>query len=170
MSKGERYIAFILLILTCLPTLVSVILSAQSLWIRHEMLERLEQEKLHRIVLQEKQLNWIDEGSELIINGELFDVKEFSKVGETYEFWGIFDKEETALSNWLEKNKNPNTEDMALSKLFQQFLKLQYHTASSSPILIAHKMLFIGFTHLGFLLPPSPYIDSITPPPNRFFV
>lgn len=169
MKLSSKHIGLLLLVLSCLPTITSLVLSVHTAWIRHEMLERLEQEQLHRIVLRADQVNWYEKGSELIINGELFDVEQYHQEENSFVFYGLFDREETAISNWLEKNSNGNQEDKMLAQLFLHFLKFQCNSPADTNPEIACLARVSQYSSYWVELPISPFVAKSTPPPNYFF-
>jgi len=95
MKLNKKNISIFLLAISGIPLLASFLFNIHSLWIKHEMVERLENETLNKIVLLKDDVHWIEKGSELLIQGEMFDVKHYTIENNLFIAWGIFDQEET---------------------------------------------------------------------------
>jgi hypothetical protein len=169
MKMNTKHISIFLLALASIPLLASFLISIHSLWIKHEMVERMENETLHKIVLQKENVHWVEKGSELLIHGELFDVKHYSIENNLLIGWGIFDKEETRLSIWVEKN-NKSKDDLILSNIFLALEKMQYFGPSSLDSIAFVSECAVHFANLGFNLPSPPFIPGSHPPPNGFCI
>ena len=169
MRMNKKHISIFLLALSSIPLLASFLLSVHSLWIKHEMVERLENETLHKIVLQKEDVHWIEKGSELLIHGELFDVKHYTIEKNLFTGWGIFDKEETRLSIWVEKNNN-SRDDLILSNIFLALEKMQYYGSRPLDSIALMNKCAVHFPILSFNLPSPPFIPGSHPPPNGFCI
>lgn len=170
MMRTSRYISTILGMLCVAPTLVSLVLTIHSFWLKHEMLERLENEQLHRIVLKLDDVHWQEKGTELKINGQLFDVKYYHEENGKLVCWGIFDQEETELANWVENNSEKNEDELILSKLLIQLLKLPYIDAEFSIKSNPSASIANLFCDIRCILPIDPFLQGNTIPPNCFLV
>lgn len=170
MIHKSRYIIILLGILCVAPTVVSLVLTAHSFWIKHEMLERLENEQLHKIVLMPEDVHWYEKGSELIIGGELFDVKEFKEENGKFVCWGIFDTEETALSNWIEDQNEKNEDDRIITKMLVQLLQLPLIETNSTVKITSPQKMGALYGNLYCELPTSPFLKGSHPPPDCFLM
>jgi hypothetical protein len=170
MMRYYRHISFLFCALCFTPTLVSWVLTMHSCWIKYEMIERLENEQLHRIVLMPEDVHWHEKGSELNIDGQLFDVKDYKEESGKFVCWGIFDREETALVNWVENNTEKNEDDIFLSKVLVALLKL--HLIETEPSVKSDRVETIA-CHYGVMhsdLPKAPFLMGSYPPPDRFSI
>jgi hypothetical protein len=111
------------LLLAALPLLVVLVMFCQQQMARHEMKESLEKKHLETIVLAEKDVHWIHNSKEIIINGHYFDVKSYHYENGTYTFTGLYDKKETAIANEVSKQQEQgnNTGSKLLTYFFQLF-------------------------------------------------
>ncbi len=91
------------------------------------MKEQLEGNMVHSITLSNNEITWARKGKEIIVGDKLFDVKSISyKENGTVVITGLFDKEETALLQDLQKHQQENNSRDAkqLAQLFQLLLSL----------------------------------------------
>lgn len=128
------------------------------------MKEKAEASLLHKVSLNEAEVRWVKYGKEILINGQLFDIKSYIVQNGVATFSGLFDDEETALLDQIKKDHQDNTGGKQLVQLFKLFqnlydsaaepdffinlsLKKKYHTACSSSLL-------------------TPFISKFSPPPQ----
>lgn len=132
--------------------------------IHTSMKEKAETSLLHKISLNESEVRWVKYGKEILINGQLFDIKSYIIQNGVATFSGLFDNEETALLDQIKKDHQNNTGGKQLVQLFKLFQNLynsgvepdsftklsqkkKYHTAYSSSLL-------------------TPFISKFSPPPQ----
>jgi hypothetical protein len=114
------------------PLLFIIITSAKQQEIRHSMNRQLESKMLHTITLSKKNVHWQRDGKELIINGRMFDVKNFQYAGDDkISFTGLYDEDETALINKIKENQQSETNTGG--KLLAQLFQLLQSSFSDSP-------------------------------------
>ncbi|MBL0145066.1 MAG: hypothetical protein IPP48_04190 [Chitinophagaceae bacterium] len=65
--------------------------------IKKEMEKKLEKSLLTTLTIPKKNVHWIENGKELVINGEMFDVKNYSVQNEYLIVCGLFDEYEKQL-------------------------------------------------------------------------
>ncbi len=133
--------------------------------IRHEMKEKLEQQLLQTVTLSENEVQWVKPGKEILVEGKMFDVKSFSSEKGQYRFTGLFDHEETALVNHLEKNLKKTNESGSwlISALFH-LLQSVYSTDGNDTALISTDKksdFYLIYIHIL-----SPFKTIPTPPPQ----
>lgn len=131
--------------------------------IRYEMKEKLEKEFLHTIIVPREQVTWMDLNKEIIVGDKLFDVNSFSEKNGLCFFIGLFDAEETALNDLLEKDTDDKNENELLEQLFQ-CLQSPCINVSFDHGLIADQNNICTFPILLYI--PSPFINISTPPPQ----
>jgi hypothetical protein len=169
MKLNKKNISIFLLAISGIPFLASFLFNIHSLWIKHEMVERLENETLHKIVLLKDDVHWIEKDSELLIQGEMFDVKHYTIENNLFIAWGIFDQEETMLSIWVEKDsKSPD--DLILSDIFLALEKMQYFGPRMLDSIAFVNKSSVDHPSLAFQLPPPPFLPGSHPPPNVFCI
>ena len=152
-------IAVSILLIAVAPLLISVFLQGKKIWVQFEMKEALEQSKLHTITAAPNTFTWVDGHNEILINHQLFDVKDWSIKNNQYIFLGLFDKEETQIENLIinsqenqSSENNKNIKSLAFHiptgsgpteldySLFRIGSKIQY-SQISSPIVAAYYLL-----------------------------
>lgn len=158
----KKITAFFLLLVGAMPFLFTLFFLVKQQIIRHEMKEKLEGEFLHTITVPKDKVNWVKYNKEIRIDSKLFDVNSFSEKNGIYFFTGLFDREETALNDLLEKE----TEDGDQNELAQLFQLLQ----SSCTNLISNCFIISSqgkTTCFPILLDiSSPFVNIPTPPPQ----
>ena len=87
----------------CSPMLIPAVLQIQTVILKSEARERTETGFQQTVFLREADLQWSDPGSEMVINGEMFDVKKISKTTDGLLVTGVFDTKETAIQNELDR-------------------------------------------------------------------
>lgn len=128
------------------------------------MKEKLERESLHTIAVPKNEVVWAKYNKEIIVEDKMFDVHSFSKKDGMFLFLGLFDSEETALNELLEKNTDNKHEDELLSELFQ-CLQSPCTNLSFDQVLIpaqSNTYFFPIFRHIS-----SPFITIPSPPPQH---
>ena len=96
------------------------------------MKRRLESQMLHTLSLAKEDVHWVKKGKEIVINGRMFDIKNSRPAGNgKISFTGLFDDDETALVNKV--NKNQQNENNAGGKLLAQLFQLLGSTFSNTP-------------------------------------
>lgn len=120
MQLRRKIIAFVFMMLISAPTLMSVFMEVKQRIHQYEMREKLEQSMLSEIVVPAEQLHWVKPGKEILFEGQLFDVHQYTTTENgDYLVAGLFDWEEDQLEKEmasLEKNKQGTT---AQGKLLQ---------------------------------------------------
>ncbi len=80
---------------------------------------------LHRLTLQAKDLHWVREGKELMLNDQLFDVRDVRYLENgAVALTGLFDEEESLLVENLKKNTEQSGQERILGQFFQLPLSL----------------------------------------------
>lgn len=133
--------------------------------IRHEMKEKLEKKMLHTIRVPEYKVEWVKFKKEIRVDGKMFDIKFFSIDNGEYTFTGLYDKDETALNKYFEKNtdQNKTAANHILSSLFKMLQSI-YANDMTEPIPTA--TVSISFAPLILQHTSSPFKDILTPPPQ----
>jgi len=129
------------------------------------MKEKLEQQNLHTISLPGTDVHWAKPGKEIRVDGRMFDIKSFSEKNGTYTFTGLFDDDETALNEYLEKDVNQKNEssNRLLSQLFQWLQAVDPATSADNCLTIQFQNPTASF--YGLIIPFA-YKTILTPPPR----
>ncbi len=113
--------SFLFILLGLVPVLTILVFSVRQQAIRHQMIEKLEREQLHSIVLADAEIQWAKTGKEIWVDGKMFDIKSIAHKGDSTIFKGLFDLEETVLKQNFSTNwkKNQNTHNQLFGQFFQ---------------------------------------------------
>ena len=119
-TTTKKTITYFLLFLAAVPLIYILTFKVQQHTIRHKMNARLEANVLHTICIPEHDVHWMKNGKEISVNGKMFDIKSFHINEGVYVFKGLYDDEETALREQLQKEQETNsTNSKQLTRLFQ---------------------------------------------------
>lgn len=145
-----------------MPLLFTIFFLIKQQIIRHEMKERLEKEMPHTIVIPKEEVIWFKYNKEIRVGDKLFDVKSYSESNGLVSFIGLYDTEETALNDLMEKNTDEKKGN-DLTQLFQWLQSPCVNLAFDSGIANIN-IKAISFPIL--LNISSPFINIPTPPPQ----
>lgn len=168
MRRTGSYITFFLLAVALLiPALYGVYLQGSRFLLKMQWQERLEQERQVIITLANDQIHWYEEGKEIILNDQLFDVRQITVGKDSTCITGLFDREESALQQSIENyfNCRDAEEDP------RQYLGfLNYTFAESFPVrfnlaIPANLPVKNGIHPISMPLLPAQPVP--TPPPDR---
>jgi Ca2+/Na+ antiporter len=168
MNKHKQHIyAFPLLLLVLLPMAFCVYFLQQQHSIKEKMEQELEKSSLTTLTIFKSDVQWVELGKELIVDGEMFDVKSVTQKNDSLVIKGIFDTAEKALkqelASVLDKQKNTNT---PLQQLIAQFLSPIILTQNTIELktyvsISPQNKYFISTQNIS-----SIYLENPTPPPN----
>lgn len=141
-----------------------VCIKIKQVWVRHEMLEKLERQNLQTLKIPSDQVRWYKKNKEIIVNNQLFDVKDFNITNEVATFKGLYDTRETALKNIVAKSGNAEQNKKVISCYFVSLLfQNTNHIIECPPQLIA-------YTDSGFNIYKKKLLSyftwPLTPPPK----
>ena len=129
------------------------------------MKERLEISNLQTITLNNHDFSWYEKEHEIIINGELFDVKAYSSKENQTTFQGIFDKEESNMSALAEEIVSNRSENKHLVQIGGYFQLLQY-IHQTEDYKLKPGCLKSVFHFYNDSLQIYPILSTPTPPPD----
>jgi len=129
------------------------------------MKRQLEINMLHTITLAKKDVHWLKDGKEILINGRMFDVKSFLPAGDgKIIFSGLFDDDETELVNKVKENQQ--NDNNAGGKLLAQLFQILQSTCNHSPEeIFIPSLQYDPFPGIEQRL-ASQYITLLSPPPQ----
>lgn len=169
MLKMKNIVLFTLIILTLSSSLTGTVLLVQQAWGRLEMREKLENANLVTLNnIRPENFTWTREGKEMLIQGQLFDVKNVLQNHDgSLTVKGLFDNgEDNILALIKDSFNSPESNGMAhkiLANFFQQVLGL--NDLSYVPLYL---VTTTGKT-TSFYLPSFLALyngDILTPPPQ----
>jgi hypothetical protein len=128
MSPSKKILAGMLLLIVAAPIFFFAGLLFQQKLIRHKMEEKLERSFLQTITVSKADFKWIKKNKEIIIEGKLFDVKEYSIKSDSVIFSGLYDEAESQLekdmAGIMDQKKN---EPSPLEELILEFKHRHYN-------------------------------------------
>jgi hypothetical protein len=155
---------FILLLLAAMPLVYTLIIGVPQQAIRHKMKEQLETQTLHTITVAENDVQWITDGEEIWVNGRMFDIRSSHLQNGVYVFSGLYDNEETAFVDHLQKDQQNNPDNNKQLVQFFQLLQSIYSNPQEEIIFTENSpadKFILGSSPLA-----SQYISIFTPPPQ----
>ncbi len=165
MKRLKNLFTCIILGIMLIPTAMPVILQLQQLFIQYQMEEALEHESLITVSIKTKDIQWIRQGRECMVNNQLFDVKEISIEHEITQLTGLYDMQEKAIQQQLAnhtKNQQHSNHKAAIIKLLLQYAGLQTTDFEIKPAITPARSF--GFYSMPFY--PNPFTGMNTPPPR----
>lgn len=149
-----------------LPLLLPVISQIQQRYIQWEMLEQLEQKELVTIEVNQSEIQWIKNGKECLVHGELFDVKQYDHKNGNYILTGLFDSKEKALHQQLvqqtEKQQKPEQQSRLIKLLTSNLMLPASHEPTPPFCLFAKE--YSAYRNPLYTNPTS---LIISPPPEQ---
>ncbi|HEX7904352.1 MAG TPA: hypothetical protein VF487_10765 [Chitinophagaceae bacterium] len=167
MTKANKNItALLFMAVGCIPWLFVLLFCIQQQNIRHRMKEKLEENiPPYTICIPDNEINWIEKGEEIWVNGKLFDIKTSRHKNGIITFTGLYDENETALEIKLDREwqKRSSNDSRLLSDFFQTLQNFFFETEGDENIelLIAKTLSLIPIPALC-----SPCKIVLTPPPQ----
>ena len=164
--KGHYIIPLFFLLLTLAPVLFMGGLQAFQFYIKQRMEASLERDVLQTITLPAAEVQWYEEGREILVKGKMFDIKNYSITNGVFTAQGVFDEKETEIVKLL----NGHWSDKQQTHVVVQLL------------LLSHCIILFSFYHVSFgvaafwnkpislirLLYTSPLLSIVSPPPKAF--
>jgi hypothetical protein len=163
---SSKITALFFLIAVFAPLIYICSFQVKQLIIQSEALEKLKTESLQEITISKDDVRWIKNGKELILDNRLFDVERFQQVNDSLILFGLFDEEETRLSEQLNHALQKGSADFNkkidhLIQLLQDLFYQQKHSINFA---------FISKKIIHFKLIPKniiePFAMVIFPPPR----
>ncbi len=148
--------------------LVCVYFLVKQQCIKAEMEEKLEACSLTTITLLKKNIQWVEQGKELIVQGELFDVKEVTQKNDSLVISGLFDSAEKEIKQKLSLALgNQSNTDTPLHLLITQFLSPALLLSQNNSNLLP---IFFLSPKIKYFIPTqntlTVSLEIATPPPN----
>ena len=167
MRKRSFYIIPIVFsLLIASPLLFIAGLQTFQLYLRQRMEFSLKRNDLQTLTFSASKVQWVEEGREILVEGKMFDLKNYSIKDGVFTAQGVFDEKETKVVNLLHGHFTDFQQNFVVVKLLlltQCFIALVYFSYSffSIPLLIKAPWGFMN----NYL---NPYLLISTPPPKRF--
>jgi hypothetical protein len=119
----KKILAFAALLLVLAPLFFFTGYLVKQKIIQHQMKEQLENASLQTITVNKADISWAKKDKEVIINGELFDVKSYIVTVDKITLTGLYDAAENKLKkefvNLMQQKKN---EPAPLEQLILKFI------------------------------------------------
>lgn len=146
--------------------LLIIFLQLWQVKVQHEAKEKLEENFLQTISVTEKDLVWLNAG-EVVIGGEMFDIKSVRHQNGRVLLTGLFDKKETAIRNILAAESGHSGMDISILQLLLILQSIALVCAILSglrPAIQLKKIFFFLNASCHFN-----YSRVIIPPPKFWF-
>ena len=166
MITTKKIGAIFLLGIQIIPLVLFFSVQLNRLFIQFEMKEKLEAQCLQRIVLDEHSINWVEQGAELVLKGQLFDVHTINQLGNgKVEIFGLTDTKEDQLNTQVELlTKHKNGLQTMLAKLIVVQSIGIVNQPTEALFLIKKLPLKYAVLHCKCI---KSSLDIITPPPQQ---
>ena len=157
-----------MLTILAVPYLFFVCFLVQQKVQQHRMIEKLEHASLQSISINKADIIWVEKNKEVLINGDLFDVKSYTVINDKIILTGLFDKDEDALkkkyANKLYDDNNKSTPKSLLILKCMFVCNIHNHTNSDIIFAIDNDISkrYFSFSQKSI----SQYLIIHTPPPN----
>lgn len=145
----------------------SIVLQQLNRW---EMMEQLEKQRLQTVSLTSNdKFNWEEEGKEININGEMFDVDSYQYNNGNLVVVGIFDHQEDQIhkdvADFFSKNQhNKTTQTLGAQQIiFQLLFKDDIKTTINAPGIVDASDIYNLYQSSGLL---KVSLDIQIPPPR----
>ncbi len=145
-----------------LPLLAMLFLQLGQAYIKSTREERLQGEKLVKVMLPAKEVIWEEEERELWVGDRMFDVTSYTIVGGNYHLTGVYDDDETEIAGSLLHTifSKKGTDLLHLILLLQcfsgclVFMELVYKYQSVHKKIAFYLVLLLSPLHLVLGPPP----------------
>lgn len=167
MVTRKKILAFAMLLLVAAPLFFFPVFLIRQTLHRYQMEERLENTHLQTITINLKDVNWVKEKKEVIIDGNLFDIKSYVITGDIIELTGLYDTDEDELKKELSRVLHGKMDGSApVHQLVLKFIFTPVIINAQTPV---KSSLFIsipaGYQVYDEILVCQPPCVN-TPPPN----
>lgn len=126
---STKIIAFFFLLIVSVPVLLSLHFLLQEMIIQQEVEEKLKTDVLQSVRVARADITWIRANKEVLLNGELFDVKYVETDNEIITLTGFFDTAETKLLADLKKYTEHSSQDNPASEFSFEFQYLPLYNS-----------------------------------------
>ncbi len=127
MNLSRKISLSFLLMTISVPVIFCFYFSVKQQIIRQDMLDALEQLELQTLVISPDEVEWIEKGKEMLINGELFDVREYHIEDGKMIAKGLYDQKETELKASLERSMKEDADEENASKIISKLITNTFH-------------------------------------------
>lgn len=127
MHWSKTILTSLLLAVFCLPLLSPIYLQLQQQYTRWQMRESLEKKELVKVYISPSAIQWIRDGKECVINGEMFDVKEMHSFKNQIVLTGLYDQKEKAIKNKLSNQTQSQQDSKNIALIVKLFPVFNQH-------------------------------------------
>lgn len=147
--------------LLLLPLILIVALQLWQIHLFNTAYERMEDENIQTLIVGSDRIVWKEEGREVTIDGEYFDLVSWSLKDDNYTLTGVFDSGETAVAKMLEKQSTAGNFISRLLMFSQCFAAMVVFSFSFSIFPYLKKQFAFFFNYYKSL-----FRTIISPPPK----
>lgn len=164
----NKIIAFVMLLVLATPLCYVASLTIQQLFVKIAMEKKLKTAALQHITLPINEVQWHDKDKEIIINGKLFDVENYTVTYGLATFKGLYDSVEDGINKKL--NNFENKQIAPIYKLIVKFFSTPIFSTIVNNILFSYcEFLKKNYCNYVVLFIATPQPNEIIPP-KLFFI
>lgn len=165
--RGKLSIAVLFGTVVLLPLLLSAAVQGFQAYLKHRAEERIESEALVTISVPVADVQWMEEGREVMIKGRMFDLESYKEEAGTFTATGVYDDAETEAMEWLR-----HFNDREQSALVIQLLLLSQTFAALLFLLPSLARSKTRLRHTAGITPQlsASFHPDVFYPPRKFFV
>jgi hypothetical protein len=167
MFNRKKILAFSMLLMVAVPLFFFIGFVVKERMIKNEMRENLESLSLKTITINEADVQWLDD-KEVVINGNLFDVKSYTVADGKITLTGLFDTDEVKLHNQLQNFvQQKDDSNTPLNQLVFKFFFTPLYINSSAAS-YENTIQILSHQYLPFIENslPENYLYKSAPPPK----
>jgi hypothetical protein len=165
----RKIISYLMLGIVVLPLVFAGYIQTSEILIHREMKEGLEQKNLVTIHVRSSHLTWTKKGKEAIVNGNMFDVKNYTENGDQIELTGLFDNDEDKLFTEINMQQENNTDATGSTAALKWFSCFSWHPDNDpNQFFVAQNSLFPLSRQYTFI--QDPVLPCDTPPPESISI
>ncbi len=130
MSKKTSYLSLLFCLLTASPLLFISGLQGFQLYLKSRVERVLESETLETLSFPVASVQWVEEGREILVEGKMFDIKDFTIKDGVFQATGFFDEDETKVVDLLNgtfTEKGQDTFIIGLLLWMQAFVAMTFY-------------------------------------------
>ena len=164
-GPSHKLISYLLLCIAALPLMFAVYVQFSEGIIHRQMREELEQKTLVTIHVNAAQLIWTNKGKEATVNGNMFDVKDYTVNAGDILLTGLFDKDEDALFAQVNAQQKNNPDASGSSLALKWFSCFSWSlNAAATEFFLTEKSLPSSLLQNDII--QNPVLPCDTPPPE----
>lgn len=133
--------------------------------IRSSMKQQLKQQLLQTVTVAKNSLVWFDDGKEVSINGNMFDVVSVKTDGNNITLTGLYDTDEDKLHESLHRAMQQKNGQQPINTLLLKMVSLRAEVINASLVINLHWKYITSVHGFSFQkIPSAPSLPLLNPP------